>query len=534
MPSEPSDDLLLLIRCPSCGQRFKVGEDLREKTVECGGCEHRFRINEEVIVRGKKIYPGEIRGAGLDRFQRVPLALAQSANGPQPIRYGEVPSSTMLEPASPLRILAGAVGVAGMILMALLLMFGASRGGILDGMQHFNRLLMAGFAGLVGIVLLVYANPRARIRASLVGLLMTAGLLVLPFVFTAGSRTQKERQSVVEEPKAGTEAIPVENLDSDQLIRNQIGIEPLQKEIDRLSAEKTGKHAVGIWLRGLNQINRLLVRDYLTRTTAADQAGSHLYPREDGDYLMVVSGLTKSLEEVTAIVVPLGHIVKIYQSLSVIEVQVNNDNFTEGPLDKLIQKDDPAFYTLNKRELESIDPARVQRAVQRLAEAAPKVYRVDITRRLITLLGEDGIDFKGDICRALASWSEQAGPASAAAMEAIHGLMAKQLAVPTEMVALMVKEKNEGVIPILDHLWTADPTSWERLYGDVGLAAETKILQRFPHTEGSLQFSAVRLLGRVGGAASLPVLEAAKSGANPELSVLLDQAQKSIRERLAK
>ena len=53
------DSSLLLIRCPSCGQRFKVGEDFRGRSVECGGCEHRFRIQDEVIVRGRKFYPGE-------------------------------------------------------------------------------------------------------------------------------------------------------------------------------------------------------------------------------------------------------------------------------------------------------------------------------------------------------------------------------------------------------------------------------------------------------------------------------------------
>ena len=73
MPESSHDDDLLLIRCPSCGQRFKVEEDLRERTVECGGCEHRFRINDEVIVRGKRFYPGERKDPRLNRFHRVPF-----------------------------------------------------------------------------------------------------------------------------------------------------------------------------------------------------------------------------------------------------------------------------------------------------------------------------------------------------------------------------------------------------------------------------------------------------------------------------
>jgi len=175
MSAPNPDDLLLLIRCPSCGQRFKVGDDLRERTVECGGCEHRFRINDDVIVRGRKFYPGERNGHGLNRFQRVPLPGGESLRGVQPIRYSAMPEPAVLEPASPQRIVAGAIGVAGIILMGLLLMFGASRGGLLDGMVVTDRLLMAGFASLIGVVLLVYGNPRARLKALAVGLLLSGG-----------------------------------------------------------------------------------------------------------------------------------------------------------------------------------------------------------------------------------------------------------------------------------------------------------------------------------------------------------------------
>ncbi|MGL4402039.1 MAG: MJ0042-type zinc finger domain-containing protein, partial [Luteolibacter sp.] len=74
MPSNSSEDSLLLIRCPSCGQRFKVGDDLRERTVECGGCEHRFRISDDTIVRGRKFYPSAGKKDEMSRFQRVPKA----------------------------------------------------------------------------------------------------------------------------------------------------------------------------------------------------------------------------------------------------------------------------------------------------------------------------------------------------------------------------------------------------------------------------------------------------------------------------
>jgi hypothetical protein len=59
-------------------------------------------------------------------------------------------------------------------------------------------------------------------------------------------------------------------------------------------------------------------------------------------------------------------------------------------------------------------------------------------------------------------------------------------------------------------------------------------LKRFPTTTGSHRQSAVRLLGRVGGADTLPVMETAKIGANPELRVLLDKSIQAIRSRLGR
>ena len=528
------DDLLLLIRCPSCGQRFKVGDDLRERTVECGGCEHRFRINDDVIVRGRKFYPGERDGHALNRFQRVPLPSGEPLAGMQPIRYSSMPEPAVLEPASPQRTIAGGIGVAGMIVMALLLMFGASRGGMLDGMVLTDRLLMAGFASLLGVVMLIYGNPKARLKALGVGLVLSSCVLAVPFFFKVGSvpleqRTVRSPRS----PAASTEVKPLESKEDSTILalRNKISTGPLVAEIDKLAKAGGGKRAMGLWLRDLSESNKNLVKEYILRATGADPT-SHPYPRDGGDYLLVVTGVTHSIQELAQLASVLGKTEKIYPEISVIEVRVNNDIFVEGSIEKLSKKDDPAFYDLNKRELESIDLQRVKRAVQRLAEAEPTLYRTDITRKLIALLGEDEVDFKGNICTALAVWSEQPGAASEAALVLVNKLLAKNSQIPPAVVALIVREKNAAVIPILNELWFKSPMAWESLYGDLGQPIEATVIQRFAETKGTIRYSAVRLLGRVGGADSLPVLAATATDADAELKVLVEQAQKSIRSRL--
>jgi predicted Zn finger-like uncharacterized protein len=529
MPSTNQDDSLLLIRCPSCGQRFKVEDDLRGRTVECGGCEHRFKIQDDVIVRGKKFYPGERHEPTLNRFQRVPMAVQSAVEG---VSYQNPPDLSTLEPVSPQRIIAGVAGGAWMALIALILILGSNRGGILDGMTTENRVLMAGFSGLLGVMMLLYANPRARKKALGVGVLMAAALVALPFLFTAGSipldRHSKADFSafdpkINESPPEVTDALKLKEL---------IGTQPLEDEIRKLEEKSSSKHAMGIWLRDLRQQNRILVRDYIQRVTGVPQA-PHFFPRGNGDFLLLVSETDFTLEDVAKFAASLGTVLNIHTRMSVIEVKVDNDSFVSGAVEKLTDVSSPAFYDLNLKELDSIDLARVSAAVRRLAQAEPKVYRSDISRRLIGLLGTQWITFKGDVCSALSVWSEKPGPAGDVALAQAKALFEKKAEIPKDMINLIVKEKNAGVIPVLNPLWRDKPTEWERPYGDLGALAEQSLIESFPSTEGGLRQSAVRLLGRVGGKDCLPLLAGATERADSEMKVLIEKATASIQSRIS-
>lgn len=527
MPLSNQDDSLLLIRCPSCGQRFKVGEDLRERTAECGGCEHRFKIQDDVIVRGKKFYPGERQDPGLNRFQRVPMAIQTAMEG---VNYQSPPEAATFEPTSPQRVIAGLAGGAWMVFVAFILIVGASRDGILDGITTNSRLLMAGFSGFFGVLMLIYGNPKARIKALGYGLLMVVGMVSLPFFFNEGSVPLESGAKVdfsAFDPKVSE--LPVNETDEAKL-RELVGTQPLEAEIRKLAEKASSKHAMGIWLRDLRQQNRILVRDYIQRVTGVSQV-PHFFPRGNGDFLLLVSETDFTLDDVKNLVVTLGEVVNVHTRLSVIEVKVDNDSFVTLPVEKLTDVSSTAFYDLNMKEMDSIDLDRVAAAVRRLAQVEPKVYRTDISRRLIRLLGTDWISFKGDVCSALAVWSENPGPAGDTALVQAKALFEKKAEIPKEMIHLIVKEKNVGVIPILNPLWRVNPTEWERSYGDLGVLVEPSLMQCFSSTEGGLRQSAVRLLGRVGGQGSLPILEGAKATADAEMKVLIEKATASIQSR---
>jgi len=519
----------LLIRCPACGQRFKVGAELRERTVECGGCEHRFRINDDVILRTRKFYPGEHPEFLVNRYQRVPI-VAAVPQGLQTISYADNPDPSSFEPVSPQRMIAGAAAVIGVVLMALLLFFGATRGGTLDGMSIANRMMMAVFTWVIATLLLFYANPRSRKMAVLFSLLCGAGLLPLPLVCTEGVAPRKTAAAEDAAPRARTSAAGSEQ-DRIARLRQMIGTDPLAAEIAQLATEGGGRHAYGIWLRGLGEGNKLLVRDYLLRVADAAPS-SHPYPRGRNDYLMVVTGVTISLEKLAELAAPLGELTQIYREIDVIEIRVNNTNFIPSPIEKLTDKDDPAFYELNKRELESIDLERVQGAVKRLADAEPKIYRNDITRRLIALLKDDGVEFKDLLCGALMRWADEPQAADDAAEAVLNKLVARKKPVPREMIALLAQGKRLSIIPIVDALWLADSGTWEPYYVALGPPIEATLIRHFHEFKGGVRNSAVHMLGIVGGPQSLPVLRAARAGADPELVVRLDAAEKSIRARL--
>lgn len=526
----PQDNQKLLIRCPSCGQRFKVGVELKDRTVECGACEHRFRINDDVIVRSRKFYPGERPEELVNRFNRVPI-VAPVPEGLQTAHYSDVADSSSFEPVSPLRMVAGGGAAALVVLVAMLLFFGAANGGALDGMPTSNRLVMAGFAALISSALFIYANPRKRMPAAMVSLACTAVLMTLPLVRTEGSTppiAAPERDPFERGSK------PAREVSADEVaqLRARINTDPLVKEAKILSEGGSGLKAYGLWLRGLGDGEKLLVRDYLVRTLGADPS-THAYPRGTGEYLMVVSGLRGSLDDLADAVEAIGEIVQVFSEIDVIEVKVNAEIFEAPPIEQLADRESPRFYESNRRELESIDIERVKGAVERLAAVEPKMFRSDIARRLVKLLGEQGVDFKGLVCDALMVWADESAPAGEAAEALLRRLDASKSVIPVQLGALLAREKRVGAIEIIERQWLEDITRWERTLIDFGPAVEKPLLERLPGLNGVVRGSAINILGQVGGQESLQALdEIRSSGKAQEHSVRIENAIREIRRRL--
>ncbi|MFD2255363.1 HEAT repeat domain-containing protein [Luteolibacter algae] len=527
MSENPESDQPLSIRCPSCRQRFNVDENLMGRTVECGGCEARFRIDDEVIIRPKKYYPGERGGPNLSRFQRVPLTSGEVPAGARPVQYAEFNHPEQLGPASPQRVIAGILGGVLMAGTALFLLLSKSQQEF-GAMSVMGKLIIACFVSLLGLVLLIYANPRGRKKAIVFGLFMAAGVISIPLFVKAGPSLPVQGESAPvrqEEPKAETS-----EADAISQLRRRLGTKPLLEEQTRLRENGSEKKAYGIYLTGLVRRNIYTARDFLIRDTQAGPT-SHPYPRDDGDYLVVLTGVSMDFGQVSEIASKLGKIESAHPEIDVVVIRVNNEQFLAGSAEKLNNKTDPAFYDLNKRELESIDLDRVRRAVERLADAEPTIYRSDISRMLVELMAKPGVNFHDSIARALKSWSEDPNAAAEAAVPVIQRYVNAGEMVPENVVDLAAIEGNDEAIPLIYEIWIENPILWDSYLLRFGEKVESLVLDKLESEDAPLQRSAAKILGQIGTGKTLPALKKLLDKDDPEIRVLAERAIKAIEDR---
>lgn len=521
----------MMIRCPDCGQRFKVGEDLEGKMVECGTCEHRFRVTESVMLRRRKFYPGEQRDESLGHFSRVPL---QSVPTPEFEAIESTPdpnARATIEPISPARALIGVVGVLVALVVGLILLLGGGSGSTLEGVSLTRRVVLGGFAGVLCTVLLMLASPARRLRAGGAGIGILVLLLALPLVF---------RPRAGEADLTGAEAgtIPLDELEETAPpagpfaeLKDQVGYDRVAEALERygVDGEIDGKTAIGIWLRNTQDYTKMQIVDYLNRA-AKPGPQSWTYQRPPNDYLSVLYDVPADLEAMQQICERFGTVTRVIRELQLIEVEVDNDLFTQGSDKPMRDPTLPGFYQLNYRELNSIDLKRAEAAVKRLARAEPKVLRADIVTRMIERFEEGDVDMKEHVARALLTWAGPDDDVAPVIRAGLQEILEKDQRVPSALVEFLVQAQDRDSVSLVHQLWREDSSDWESLYGQLGTPIEEPILKGMDTYSPLQLISAARLLGRVGTRRSLAALEAAKAKASSELRVTLDQAIESIQQ----
>ena len=528
MSEDSESNQSLSIRCPACRQRFNVDKGLMDKMVECGACESRFRVSQDVIISSKKFYPGERGDPGLNQFKRTPLATAPAPKGMQTMQYADFKHPEQLGPTSPLRVIAGISGVALMLIVALLFLFSGSPNGVFSGLELVNKLVIAGFSAFLGFVLLVYANPKARIKAVFFGLLLAAGLVSIPLFFKPVASTQNTGPGTAEvEP---TQEVPTALGSGLEDLKERFGTTPLDEARSSLKKEGAAGNVFGVYLTGLVERNIYGARDYLIRETQAD-VSSHPYPRDNGDYLMLLTGVQGDLDLVSRIAANLGEVEETHPELGVIVIRVDNEQFIAASAEKVNNQSDPEFYILNLRELGSVDLDRVELAVNRLALAKPSIFQADISRMLVAIMEKPGVRFHDSIARALLVWAPEPGPAGVAALQIVRKYTAEGTLVPEPLVDLVVKENPPGAAPVIGELWVKNPNLWQSRYMKFGLLIEADVLEQLGAEDETLRRSALTILAAVGTDKSLPAVRALANDPEPSIRVLAERAATEIGSR---
>jgi len=518
----------LNIRCPNCRLRFSVPAEFMNRVVECGGCDKQFRITDDTIIHSKKVYPKGKKDLDVNQFRRIPNDSIAEPKGIQTINYADFNHPEQLGPASPQRIIAGIFGVAIMLLGALLLFIASKPQSPLGGMPFEKQLIVGGFTSLLGFIFLVYANPAARIKAGIIGLLLTAGVFAIPIYTKQNANKPKANLNSnsafdpIENPEQGTDLV--------QELRKRFITQPLEKEQNRLAESNSSKKAYGIFLTDMLGRNKLNARDYLVRETLANPS-SHPYPRDGNNHLIVLTDIEMDFDQVANIADKLGKVTETHPEISVIVVKVNNELFVAGSAEKLNDKNHPSFYELNHAELQSIDLGRVQQAVERLADSDAALLRSDISATLIKVLEKPGVTFHDSVARALIKWCDDPGPAADVGIKILKSYVLQKTSPPEHLVRLVANHKNPEAIPTMVAVWETNPVIWDKELVKYGSPIEPFILEKLGSDEPSLRHATIKMLASIGTKQSLPQLRKVLNESDPEIRVLAERAIQEIEFR---
>lgn len=524
------DGNLLQIRCPSCGQNFRVKSEVRGKMVECGACEARFRVDDKAILRTRKFYPGERKTASLEQFSRIPHANLTLPERIQTAQYAPVTAQSIVQPTSIARVTLGFCGAAILCIALLLLIAGARHGGALDGITTENRVLLGCFASAIGCTLLIIANPMARLRAAIFSLMGAALVIGAPFYYHEASEPIVSKTST--NPSDYAKPAPVVNNDRKKILedlRYAVGYSPMEQAIIKSGVDT---RIQGLWLKGISESNTTVVREYLLRISGAS-AESHIYPRLSGNYLFVLIDSQVSLEDLAQHCKRIGKVEQTVPELNLVEVLTENGRFSERTLDMLSDRSSPQFYRNNLLELDALDLKRINAALLRLSTAQPNQLRADILAKILSLLPEADYELLENISKVLQVWTDSSSTAPLAVATFAQSFFEKNAMLPRDTVRYLLTWKQQNVYPILHELWKKEHIKWEDLYMDADTAVQHHLIPELRDKNKQLQVSAARILARVGDQTAATALsEVLKNHPEPELQTIFQNAIESIEYRL--
>lgn len=511
--------MTLRIECPSCQQTFEVGEELKGRTVECGSCEQRFQVTDQVLAKVKeRFYPDEVRkSADLSRFGRAPVSDSPVEFKTNKGGYDATARANLVGSPPLVRTLSAAVGFLLLLLGLCLFYFGAWQyGGLLQDIEKVNRLVLGGFMGGLGFLLLVWGRMRGRGLAAAFGLLSLGGILALAWLMP-----------VFRTPDGGGFANLDDEIDptrprppSSFLVEEELSIEDVVKKI-RWSvtvqpAMTTGDETkvAGVWVRSMEEFQSLQLQSYLSESLSLPVRPDFRMLSDGGIFLL--SGVTLDLDQVAAVVARFGEVEQVLPELRVVQVTLDRSALGASSSEitaKLNDPSDGAFYSLNYEELKALEQIRVKAAINRLRLVEPLEMRKDITARLVGLMGlPQDPETYGNIAAALEVWSEPGDGADELISQIARKMRDRGEKIPTGILSLLVTRQTPSAAALIVDLWSEGPSTNKAMVEDYGSGAAPFLVSFLRSPEAAVARNAAMLLGQVGTAAELPAMREALTG----------------------
>ncbi len=505
---------LVNLNCPQCKQYINVPSSEEGNVVKCRKCGHEFLYDRNKLTTKKAFAKAE--------------------------KLLDVSSIKELNAGGVEKAAAEQTGIAQIICLLFSLAVGCwciwsfhdastseDYSSFLCMLLEPQQQMFALFFGCIAGVLMAFAGRRHRILFIVLGILMTAAVTTMPYIFPArinpaifgDDAEAKQEAGLTSAPKTGTSDLEIK--EKSALHYEPGDLKPLLTAV----ANREDAGVLGVWVVGVNADNRDMLKSYLKRMTMAEEDPMFYDRKGSGGGLFVITPTPMSFEEFEEVAKNLGSITLRDKANFFMEVRLDKGKLEDRPSSVALTRKTHQFFVLaNYRELSSLDMQRVTEAALRLTEVKPtNELKEDIVKKLIQLLKEPwgrNVEYVSALTQALAHWADKDNAAANeevffvvnAMSEGNHNIPASALDY------LLGGPKADKVVGILINEWQKDTVKWQNACIAAGPVAEVEVLRVLNNTDDFvIKRSAAVILGEIGTVMSLDTLRELKQNADTEL-----------------
>ncbi|MFC4991334.1 hypothetical protein [Rubritalea tangerina] len=394
-------------------------------------------------------------------------------------------------------------------------------------MTDDKRWVLAGFAALLGSLLIIFGFRKYRVVGVILALLLAAGVCSMPLLYPEQLSPGSE----------GDIQINVESTEGEQedaelaLERYKLGIGYDSIE-SKIADAQSPEDVLAITLIRSKPAHTDTIIKYLASALKSDELPRVYKNRKVNEVpATVVLYLEASvdIDQAAEALKRVGAVAKVHRELRVIDVYVDLESMKVADSDALLDEAHPNFYRLNLKELKHIDPKRQHDAVLRLAKVSKLSLRSDIANQLLVLSENVSDEHWEDLMGAMTVWSVEGDGAADIILKRARELALNQKTVSRGYVDFIIGQKVREGGDVVLYAWMRDPVGMEAELVEAGPMVEEILIEMMPELEPIQLQSAANALRKFGSKAALPALltayESSSGDVKKSLKATIDEIE---------